>query len=509
MVAERLAIAAQQMPQGTATPTMTPLTSSAQMLLCIGLTSDTRSLMTLRSVAENVVKPRLLAVPGVADIPVFGGERPSIQVQIHPDQLVRLNLGMNDVIEAARRAAGVRSAGFVETPNQRIAFQTSAQAPTPRDIARTAITRDSGPLVTLGDVADVRAAPEQAVGGATIQGKPGVVLNISEQFGANTLKVTKAVEAALADLRPTLQAEGITLHANLFRPADFITAATRNIGTSLLIGGMLVIAVLFLFLFDLRTAAISCIAIPLSLLAGTLALQALGFSLNTMTLGGLAIAIGEVVDDAVIDVENIVRRLRENRRLAAPRPESRVILDACLEVRGAVVYATFAIILVFLPVLALGGIAGRLFSPLALAYILAVLASLGCALLVTPALSALLLAGRPLRQRDPPAMRWSRGAYELLLRRLALHPRMVIGAALLVTALGCAALPFFGADFIPDLKEGHFTLHMSAVPGTSLVEISASWHACLRTPAQAAARALHRTASRTCGTLRRYLGHAL
>jgi CzcA family heavy metal efflux pump len=231
-----------------------------------------------------------------------------------------------------------------------------------------------------------------------------------------------------------------------------------------------VIVVLFLFLFDLRTAAISCSAIPLSLFAGVIVLDRLGGTLNTMTLGGLAISIGVVVDDAVIDVENIVRRLRENNRLSKPRPVANVVLDACLEVRSAVVYATFAVILVVLPIMALSGIAGRLFAPLGLSYTLAVLASLLVALTVTPALSMVLLAGREAPVQDPPVVRWTRAAYERLLQWIAQRPRTLMAGAAAFTIAGCAALPFFGGSFVPELKEGHFILHMSAVPGTSIGE---------------------------------------
>jgi CzcA family heavy metal efflux pump len=296
-----------------------------------------------------------------------------------------------------------------------------------------------------------------------------VILNVAEQYAADTLDVTKQVEAAVEELRPTLEADGITIHADLFRPANFINTATGNVRDSLLLGGVLVIVVLFLFLFDFRIAAISCTAIPLSLLAATIVLERLGVTLNTMTLGGLAIAIGVVVDDAVIDVENIVRRLRENRRSAQPRPFTRVVLDATLEVRGAVVYATFAVILVVVPIIALSGIAGRLFAPLAIAYTIAVLASLAIALTVTPALSVALLPGR-VPARDPPVVRWTRAGYEALLRRLARRPRTLLVTAAALTVLGCAALPFFRSAFLPELKEGHFVVHLSAVPGTSVQE---------------------------------------
>ncbi|MBI2800749.1 MAG: efflux RND transporter permease subunit [Gammaproteobacteria bacterium] len=470
VVAERLAAAALQLPQGVQPPAMTPLTSSTSVVLVAGLTSDQRSLMDLRTVAEWTVRLRLLAVPGVANVTVFGGDERSIQIQVHPDQLIRYDVGLNDVLTAARQATGVRGAGFIDTKNQRIVFQTEGQSLKPDDIARTVLLSQGAASVILGDVADVREAPKPPIGGAAIDGKPGVILNVSAQYGANTVEVTQAVEAALNELRSSLKAEDIALHADLFRPANFIDTATSNVRDSLMLGGILVIVVLFLFLFDWRTAAISCTAIPLSLLTGTIVLEMLGVTLNTMTLGGLAISIGVVVDDAVIGIENIVRRLRENGRLAQPRPVARVVLDACLEVRGAVVYATFAVILVVLPIMALSGIAGRLFAPLGLAYTLAVVASLLVALTVTPALSMALLAGRKMAEKDPPVVRWTRAGYERLLRDIARRPRTLIAAAAAFSIAGCAALPFFGGTFIPELKEGHFIIHLSAVPGTSIEE---------------------------------------
>ncbi len=257
---------------------------------------------------------------------------------------------------------------------------------------------------------------------------------------------------------------------NILRPARFIATATGNVRSALLLGALLVVVVLSLFLFNLRTAAISCTAIPLSLLAAVTVLERLGISLNTMTLGGLAIAIGEVVDDAVIDVENILRRLRENRRREQPLPALRVIYDASIEVRSAVVYATFAVVLVFVPILTMTGVAGRLFAPLGMAYIFAILASLAVALTVTPALCSLLLREDRLPEGEPPVVVWLRARYVPLLVRVERHPRVVIAAVAVLTLGGLAVLPFFGGGFVPELKEGHFVVHMTAVPGTSLAE---------------------------------------
>jgi CzcA family heavy metal efflux pump len=467
VVAERLAAATQELPQGIEPPIMTPLTSSTSRMLVIGLTSQKRSLRELRDVADWTVRLRLLAVPGVASVTVFGADKRSIQIQVHPDELIRFGLALEDVVSAARRATGVRGAGFVDTTNQRIVFQTEGQSLTPDDIGRTVLLSHGAASVTLGNVADVIEAPEPPIGGASIQGKPGVILNVAEQYAADTVEVTKRVETALEELRPGLVADEIMLEPDLFRPANFIMIATTNVRDSLIFGGVLVIVVLVLFLFDLPTAAISCTAIPLSLLTATLVLERLGITLNTMTLGGLAIAIGVVVDDAVIDVENIVRRLRENARLAAPRQFAHVVLDATFEVRSAVVYATFAVILVVLPIVTLSGLTGRLFAPLGFAYSLAVLASLIVALTVTPALAMALLPGR-VPPRDPPTVRWARATYEAMLQQFARRPRTLMATAAVFTVAGCTALPFFAGEFIPELKEGHFVVHMSAVPGASL-----------------------------------------
>lgn len=468
LLGERLGEAAAQLPASIAPPLMTPLTSSTNIVLVAGLTSTRLSLMDLRTVAKWTIRPRLLAVPGVASVAIFGRDAQSLQVQIHPDALERFGIGLNEVLVAARHATGVRGGGFVETANQRITLRTEGQSPLPAEIAQTVLSGAGGGRVMLGDVATVAVTPAPSFGAAAIDGQPGVVLNIYEQYGANTFTVARRLQAALADLRPGLEQAGIELRADLFRPASFIDTATGNVRSSLLLGGLLVVLVLFLFLFDLRSAAISCLAIPLSLLAAVIVLQRLEMTLNTMTLGGLAIAIGVVVDDAVVDVENIVRRLRDNRGLAHPRGAARVVLEACLEVRGAVVYATFAVILVVLPILALSGLAGRLFAPLGIAYALAVLASLVVALTAIPALAMLLLTGGTLKSREPPVMRWSKAGYRRVLGGIARHPRSAIAASGLLILAGGAMLPLLGRSYIPELKEGHFIVHLSTVPGTSL-----------------------------------------
>ena len=469
-VTERLSTVASELPTGVLAPLMTPLTSSTTWVMEVGLTSEKQSLMAVRTIADWTVKPRLLAVPGVAGVEVNGGEVRQVQFQLNPQRLVQYGLSVEDVIAAARQATGVRGAGFVDTPNQRIVLQTEGQSLTIPQLARTVLVHHNGANVNLGDVARVVDAPAPPIGAASIKGKRGVILTIDAAYASNTLEVTRGIDKALADLHASLEAQGVSLHPEVFRAADFIDVALHNVRDSLLIGAVLVVVVLFLFLFNFRTAAISCTAIPLSLLAAVIALEKMGLSLNTMTLGGLSIAIGEVVDDAVIDVENIYRRLRENRSSPNPHSTFEVVHDASVEVRSAVVYATFAVILVFFPVLNMSGLAGRIFGPLGIAYIWAILASLVVALTVTPALCMLLLTGRDLPPQEPPIVHWLKNRYQQILLAVEKVPRLVMAMAALFVALGVGGLFFLSESFLPELREGNITIHMIATPGTSLEE---------------------------------------
>ena len=470
VISERLAELAGEMPQGVQSPVMAPLTSAASFVLAIALTSDKRSLMDLRTFADWTLRPRVLAVPGVAKAVVFGGEVRQLQIQVLPDRLAAFDLSINDVLAAARASTGVRGAGFVENATQRVVLQTQGQALTTGELGEVTLAHHSGVTVRMKDVARVVEGAEPKVGDAAIDGRPGVMLMISSQYGANTLEVTDALEKALEEMKPAIAAEGMILHGRVFRPANFIQASIRNISQSLLFGAVLVAVVLFLFLFNVRSAFISLTAIPLSLLLAVAVLERLGISLNTLTLGGLAIAIGEVVDDAIIDVENIFRRLRENHAKAAPEPVYRVVLEASLEVRSAVVYATFVVALVFLPVLTMGGVQGRLFAPLGIAYILAILASLLVALTLTPALSAVLLPRAASQTGETRFIAGLKDRYRRWMERILGRPGLLLAGAGVMCAGALAAIPFFGGEFLPDLKEGHFILHMSAVPGTSIRE---------------------------------------
>lgn len=469
MVTERLGEVVGHLPQGAGPPRLGPLTSSTSLTLVMGLTSTNRTPMELRTFADWTLRPYLLSVPGVAKVDIFGGEVRQLQVQVNPDRLRAYGLSINDVLAAAQQATGVRGGGYVDTANQRIIIRTTGQSPTPQQLGEVVLAPHAGLSVRLKDIADVREAPAPQFGAAQINGRSGVALLAYAQYQANTLEVTRALDAALAQMKPALAAEKIDLNASLFRPATFIEAALHNVDVSLLIGGALVAAVLFFFLLDWRTALISFISIPLSLLATIIVLNWCGASINTITLGGFAIAIGVVVDDAIIDVENILRRLRENSASTQPCSLFQVVLRASLEVNHAVVYATFIIAMVFLPVLMMGGVQGRLFAPLGISFILAILASLGVALTVTPALCFLILS-RVTPRMEPNYVRWLKERHRRRLAGVSRRSRTVMVLALLVCLGAAATLPFFGGEFMPDLQEGHYVLHMSAVPGTSLTE---------------------------------------
>ena len=470
LVSEQLATIEGRLPSGVQAPLMSPLMSSTGDVLEMGMTSSTISLMQLRTAADWVLKPALLAVRGVTNVAIWGGQIKQYQIQFIPRRLEQYDLSVNQVLAAARRATGVRGGGFIATANQRFILRPEGQSLTTGELARTVLVHYNGVNVTLGQVAHVAEAPQPAIGAALVNGKAGIILRVNEQYGANTLAVSERIDQALDGLRPTLRRQGIHLDVNLFRPASFIQAALSNLRSSLSIGAILVIIVIFLFLFDFHTAAMSCTAIPLSLLAAVTVMDHMGYTLNTMTLGGLAIAIGEVVDDAVIDVENMLRRLRENRHLTNPRPVIPVILDASIEVRSAVVYATFAVALVFVPILMMSGIAGAIFRPLGVTYILSVMASLLVALTVTPALCLILLSRKTLAKQEPPLVRWLKAGYRHVLLFVERVPALVVVGVVALTVAGLAVLPTFHSSFLPPFHEGEYVVHMVGVPGSSLAD---------------------------------------
>jgi CzcA family heavy metal efflux pump len=470
LLAERLTEAASALPAGSRTPVLGPMTSSTMDLLKIGFTSDRLSPVELRSLIEWTVRPRLLAVPGVARAILFGGGRREIQIQVQPERLLALGISMNEVMAAASAATGVRGAGFIDTPMQRVLLVNAGAAHTPEQLGAVPVSQREGVNIALRDVATVTYAAEPPFGDARVQGRPDVLLSMGSQYGANTLEVTRAVEAALAELKPLLDARGVSVFPALHRPANFIEVALRNMRDSLLLGGLLVVAVLFAFLRHWRTALISFVTIPLSLLLAVLVMQRLGWTINTMTLGGLAVAVGVVVDDAIIDVENIVRRLRRAAAQHSLSAIDSIVLEASVEVRRPIVLATVVVGLVFLPVLLLPGLEGSFFAPLAAAFLLATLASLLVALTLTPALALLLLRARTAAAAEPRWVRRIKLVHHRLLVRLASHGRALLIGSLLLGVLALVWALRFGAELMPAFREGHYVAQVSGPAGTSLAE---------------------------------------
>jgi len=470
LVTERLSSLSTQLPSGVHTPIPVPLTSSSATVLTIGLNSDHKDLMQLRDLVDTLLVPRLLAVHGVADVNIFGGDIRQVQIQLKPAKLRQFNLSINEVIAAASQIGKIQGSGFIETSNQRFTLQVTGLASTPEQLRQSIIRYDNNNTLLLGDIADIKYAPEPAIGAAQIMGTSGIVMMVIGQFDANTLTVSNSVEQALIEFEPLFSEQKINFYTHLFRPADYIQNSVQNLSSHLLLGGFFVLLILYLFLYNLRTAFISAVAIPVSLISAAAVLLELGVNLNIMVLGGLAIALGEVVDDAIIDTENIFRRLRENRDLPTPLPTAQVVYEASIEVRSSVVYASFIVALVFVPLLTLEGVAGRLFAPLGYSYILAILMSLIVALTLTPALCFALLSNNIQFNNTPPVIRLLNPLYTRLLKTTSTHFKLISLLCLLISAFALSQFFTLGNKFLPELREGHYIVHTTSIPGTSLQE---------------------------------------
>jgi CzcA family heavy metal efflux pump len=472
-ISERLSELGSSLPTGVGTPKLSPLVSSTMDLLKIGLLSDKVDAYALRDTADWIIKPRLLAVPGVAHLIVFGGNIRQIQILPDVQKLASFNITFNDVADAARAALPLSGAGFIDVPAQRILVRSPTPEPDIAAIGQAVVTVRNDTPILLRDVAEVKVAPALRSGDALIMGKPGVMMSLASQYGANTLTATLAVEKALADLEPALKGRGITLYSGLHRPANFIERALGDLKESLVIAAVLILAVLYLFLRDFRAALIAFTAIPLSLLAAVAVLDRMGLTLNTMTLGGFAVALGVLVDDAIIGIENILRRLRENRLLPQPKPRLEVVQEASLEVRGPVIYATAVVIAVFLPELFTSSVQGHFVGPLALSFIFAVVASLLVAMTSTPALCALFLRGHDAR----PEARWLQRIkrwQDSAVHGVGSHFKATLTLLIVLVIAALAVLPFVGGTFMPDFREGHFVMQVSSsITGTSLDEMLA------------------------------------
>jgi CzcA family heavy metal efflux pump len=472
LVAEKLNLAREQLPAGVS-PFMGPISSIMGEIMLISIRSKTGETnpLDVRTLADWTVRPRLLTIPGIAQVTNIGGGVKQYQALVSPEKLKQFGITIEDVTKALEKSNANTTGGFVDAQSQEYLVRNLARFYSLDELKNTAVAYRNGTPIKLGDVANVEFGPKIKRGDAGTMGEPSVIMAISKQPGAATQALTEKVDKALKELQATMPKD-VEINSELFRQANFIEASIANVIEALRDGSILVVIVLFLFLLNFRTTAITLTAIPLSFIITFLILKLFGASINTMTLGGLAVAIGELVDDSIVDIENIFRRLRENRQLANPKPALYVIYHASLEIRSSIVYATFIVALVFVPLFALTGVEGRLLAPLGLAYITSLVASLVVSLTVTPVLASYLLPKMKAMEhgKDGFFVRFLKKRDEWLLHRTLRHPWLVIGGATVLLLVMLATLPFVGTAFLPEFNEGTLTINVLAQPGTSLAE---------------------------------------
>ncbi len=472
IVSEKLAAAAESFPPGTGAPTLGPQSSILGEILIIGLTSDSISQGELRSVADRNLRPRLLSVPGVSQVSVMGGDVEEYQIRLRPDRMRALGVTLSETMEAVEGLNSNASGGSLYEYGNEYLIKGDISTSSIEDLRR-AVVKSADTPVTLGDIADVAIGPKTPkIGTATVRATPAVLITVTKQPAVGSQELTEKLLAEIDALRPTLP-PGINIDTDIFRQADFIGRSVGNLQTSLFEGAIFVILVLFFFLMDLRTTVISVVALPMSIMIAVIILYFMGFSVNTMTLGGIAIAIGSLVDDAIVDVENVHRRLRKNRQL----PESerkgafQVVFEASREVRLPILNSSLIIIASFLPLFFLSGIEGRMLIPLGIAFIIALAASTVVALTLTPVLCYYLLGSRTQNKelsREPWAARRLREAYASALRGCLGRPKILMWATASLFAISLCLFFTLGRSFLPSFNEGSLTINVSAMPGITL-----------------------------------------
>jgi CzcA family heavy metal efflux pump len=479
LVAERLTQIIPQLPTWAAPPVMLQPLSATSRVMKIGLSSDTVDQIDMSMISYWTIRPRLLSVPGVANIAIWGEQIDMLAVQAIPEKMIAKGVALTDVMDAVSETLDdgllqynpgnfTGTGGFIDTPNQRLVIRHIPPVVGVEDLAHVTVPGRDGTTVPLTDVVELVRDHQPLIGEAVINDGPGIMLIVEKFPWANTLDVTRGVEEALAELQPGLP--GIAVDHTIFRPASFIEQALHNLSNALILGSILVFLILIVFLFEWRTALISLIAIPLSLMAAAMVLYLRDATINTMILAGFVISVGVVVDDAIIDVENITRRLRQARLEGSTRSTASIVLDSSLEVRSAIVYATLIDVVAVSPVFFISGLSGAFFQPLVISYGLAVLASLLVALTVTPALAYILLRNAPIERQRSPITRRLQDAYTRVIARVLRATRpafLAVGAASLA---GLAIWPQLGQSLLPDFKERDFLMHWVTAPGTSIAE---------------------------------------
>jgi len=488
-----------QLPNGI-TPVMGPVSSIMGQIMMVGISSDSTSPSDLRTLADFTIRRRLMSITGISQVIPIGGERKQYQVLISSLKLKQYQLSVDDIDKALQTTNQNTSGGFFNRYGSEVLIRNIGRASSLEDLQQTVVLNSEGLPVVLSDVAEVKFGAAIKRGDASINGKPSVILTVEKQPGASTVELTKEVEKAIAELQMSLPKD-IKLNPRIFQQKNFISNSLTNVEHALRDGFILVVIILILFLANFRTTIITLTAIPLSLVITALVFKAFGISINTLTLGGLAIAIGELVDDAIVDVENVFRRLKENKKSLNPLPVKQVIFEASSEVRNSIVYATIIVVLVFLPLFYLQGIEGRIFAPLGIAYITSILASLVVSLSVTPALCSYLLgkekANKTLfswrqfknifrhqsrkipanneaetieEEHDTKLVKWLKAKDTKLLHWSLSHTKPIMTTAILLIVISVSMIPFFGTEFLPAFNEGSFTINLSTPAGTSIEE---------------------------------------
>lgn len=476
IVGERLDEAADALPPGVGKPMMGPQSSILGEIMIIGLTSDSTSMLELRRIAEKTIRPRLLALGGVSQVSVIGGDAPEYRINLDPEMMKLYNVSLDDVLSATEGFNANAGGGVLYDYGNEYIVKAQLNTTRPDELGAAVVRADAdGSVVTIADIATVDIGPRTPrIGVASVEAHPAVIITVTKQPGAGTIGLTEAIDASLADLKPTLPHD-ISISTDIFRQSEFISNSISNLQRTLLEGAFFVVIVLFFFLMNLRTTLISIVALPLSIIITVLILNAMGYTVNTMSLGGIAIAIGCLVDDAIVDVENVYKRIRENAALAPAerRPLLKVVFEASAEVRMPIFNSTLIIAAAFVPLFFLTGMEGRMLKPLGVSFLVALAASTIVALTLTPVLCSYLLGStkdNSKLSREPRVTAALRRAYSRSLEGALRHKKaLLIGTGVLFVA--AVALSFtLGRGFLPPFNEGSFTINVSTLPGISLEE---------------------------------------
>ena len=475
IVQERLSMIADKMPPGVKTPVMGPQSSILGEIMIIGLTSDKTSLLELRDIADRTIAPRLLALGGVSQVSVLGGDVRQFQIQLSPTMMQQLDVSIDEVLEATRDMNMNAAGGVVYDYGNEYLVKGEINTADLDRLGSTVIRSDERGIVTVADVATITIAGEQPrLGLGSVKGKPSVIITVTKQPAASTIDLDKLIRRDLADIATTLP-DDIKISTDIFSQSEFIDNSISNLQEALLEGALFVIVVLFFFMMNLRTTAISVIALPLSIIVTVIVLHLMGYTLNTMSLGGIAIAIGSLVDDAIVDVENVYKRLRENRALpeGQRQPAVKVVYHASAEVRMPIFNSSLIIIASFLPLFFLSGIEGRMLKPLGVSFIVALIASTIVALTLTPVLCSFLLGGKKAEkaeQKEPRATRFMRRGYDRLLNSTLRRPWPLLVTVAVLFVVSLVLFFTLGRSFLPGFNEGSMTINVSTLPGVSLEE---------------------------------------